>query len=271
MRSSRLRLLFLVSCASGPVVGCSSAADTPIVDAGVFDAGSWDAPASDARDAPADVVEAAVDASADVGLDVAVDAADATVDAGPTCTGIVSDETFDATLRVTADDYREVYVNGTLVEAQGAGWGSPSTQTVQLFLNPTVANVIAVLGVNAYSQGGYDRGIVVDLSWSLGDAGQAGSLVSDASWRVQQVDTVDAGPDWMAPRYDDSAWPFATDEGPHGMGPWGSPLGTSAARWIWFYDSSTATTKPASESAAFRRTFYVTTAGQPSEVATGCP
>jgi hypothetical protein len=225
-----------------------------------------------------------LDASPGPGADATVpgeDGGSVTLDAGAdavTSCGIPVDATFQATLRFTADNERLVYVNGAVVEDDPAlGWPTVSALTVKLHRNPRVANVIAIRGRNTSSQGGADRGVVVELS-SLAaadagadDAGSAVLLVSDTQWRVSGS-AGDAGLAWTEVAYDDTAWAPATDQGPNGMSPWGAVLGaTTAPRWLWSYDSATAATKPDQEDAYFRRTFYVSFDGQVQSTPGACP
>ena len=130
--------------------------------------------------------------------------------------------------------------------------------------------------------------MLVDLAFDAGaDAGPDGGLpnvVTDLTWRIVGELTDGGIPDgglpdggaagvaaWFAPTFDDSKWNAPTDEGPHGMSPYGPVFGTSAARWLWSYDSSSAGTKPAEEHVYFRKTFYLDTTGAPSDTQPACP
>jgi hypothetical protein len=249
-------------------VGCTSSSSNnpPVLDAGA-------PPTRDAAPGPG------LDASGSTGDGSVV--VDAGPDTAPPCT-IPIDATVEATIRFTADNERLVYVNGAVVEDDPSlGWPTVSALTVALHRNPRVANVIAMRGRNTSSQGGADRGILVELSALAGDAGasdagadDAGSavlLVSDTQWRVSGS-AVDAGLGWTEIAYDDSAWSAATDQGPNGMAPWGAVLGPSTApRWLWSYDSATAATKPDQEDALFRRTFYLSADGKVLGAPGACP
>lgn len=219
------------------------------------------------------VPDAAVDSNVpDAGKDVAPapdtgtpDTGVPTPDAGPPC-GVALDATVQATLRLTADNERKVYVNGALVDDVAYAWSDPRSYEVTLFRHPKKQNVIAIEGINTSSQGGYDRGILAVLT-SAADAGVAFSLVTDASWKMNPALVTD----WFAPTTSDAAWPAAFDQAPNGTSPWGTivdiPL---TAKWIWTYDSSTASTKLDGEHVYARRTFYVAVDGSLADAAATC-
>lgn len=222
-------------------------------------------------DAPIDV---GLDAPRDAGLDVGRDAGGGATDAGrdaPTtmpdapAVGCAADPdaTIAAVLRVTSDDSTVVHLNGVLLDATPYVWSSPQTYPVTLFVHPDRANVLAIEGVNTHPPiDGPDRGTLIDLSVG------AAHLVSDGAWRAST--TMASG--WSDPTFADGAWGAAVEEGPHGMPPWGAVLGTSAARWIWSYDSDLpAGDKTTLERVYFRRTFYVAEDGTLSDLPAGCP
>lgn len=247
--------------------------------------GSADALAGDARgdaaaqDAAALAEAGVTDAEPASDAEPAVDAAPSSdaeppADTGPVDTGIVCPfdltETTTATLRVTADDVRGVYVNGVLLEAPAfpaRAWSSPSTLSIQIFRHPSVPNTIALQGTNLYNQGGLDRGLIADLRYAATSTSTA-EWVTDARTRVATAST--AG--WTDAGFDDSAWVAATVEGAHGIGPWGAVLGTSNASWIWSYRADgAAVDKPTMESIFARATFYVRANGQFSDQPEACP
>ncbi len=205
---------------------------------------------------------------------------------GPVCP-IDMNATVTATIKVTADDYLRLWVNGTLVDDKLTTWGTVDTRDVTLFRHPSRKNVIAVEARNAFNTGGYDRGLLLDLGFDAGadaapDSGVPG-IVTDPTWKIvgthHDAGLPDGGlPDgsagavgWFSPDFDDSAWFGPYDEGPHGMAPWGNVFGQSSARWLWSYDSSTAASKPADEFVYFRKTFYLDVGGAPSDTPPGCP
>jgi hypothetical protein len=214
------------------------------------------------------------------------DAALPDADAAPCPIGF--DETVTGQIKVTADDYLRLWVNGALVDDKQTTWGTIDTLTVTLFRSPQRKNVIAVEARNAQNAGGFDRGLIVDLGFDAGaDGGPEGgipSVVTDLTWKIEGETTDGGAPDggfpdgstpnvpaWFAPDFDDSAWHPPTDEGPHGMSPWGLVFGTSSARWLWSYDSSTAGSKPTNDLVYFRKVFYLDTNGIPKDTPPACP
>jgi hypothetical protein len=190
----------------------------------------------------------------------------ASTDASETCP-IGIDETITATLRVSADDDRRVFVNEVMVDdlTPSRTWGTITTTTVRLFRHPSRANVIAVLAKNYLSIDGLDRGLLLDVTSS---STSAAPLLTDASWRVRSS-TV-AGYETIA--FDDSQWSQATEEVMHPGGPYGAIFGTSSAWWIWTYDAAIpASMKPIEESMAARRRFYVLRSGAFSDAPGSCP
>jgi hypothetical protein len=198
------------------------------------------------------------------------------------------DATVTAAMKVTADDYLRLWVNGVLVDDKQTTWGTVDTVTVTLFRSPLRKNVIAVEARNAFNAGGYDRGLLVDLGFDAGaDAGPDSgvpNVVTDPTWRIIGESTDGGIPDgglpdggaqgvaaWFAPTFDDSKWNAATDEGAHGMSPWGSVFGTSSARWLWSYDSAAAGSKPTNEIVYFRKGFFLDTKGVPRDTQPACP
>ena len=172
------------------------------------------------------------------------------VDGGPVIPGCTVPEntTVPATLRVTADDMRTVYLNGQLIDATMNLWYTPSVLQVTLNANSSVANVIAVEGDNLYNTSGFDRGVLLDVT-----ASGVPLVQTDSSWLM----SIDAGVDWQMSTFDDTDWVAPYDEGPHSIGPWGSIFGSASdAHWLWSYDSSVVV-KPVNESVFFRKTFYL--------------
>jgi hypothetical protein len=186
-------------------------------------------------------------------------------EAAPPC-GVAPEATVQATLRLTADNERKVYVNGVLLDDAPYGWGDARSYDVTLFLHPKKLNVIAIEGINTSSQGGYDRGILAVLS-SSSDAGTTFSLVSDANWKISS--TLVEG--WFALTASDATWAAALEQAPNGSAPWGaiSDIPTSA-KWIWSYDSSTSSTKTDDEHVYARRSFYFGLDGAPSTAPSTC-
>lgn len=172
-----------------------------------------------------------------------------------TCT-IPASATVPGRLVVTTDDNLSVWVNGVLVDSTNRVWSDP--QSYDVTLKRRGRNVIAVEGRNAFNAPGYDRGVLVDLRVpSLPD----GLIVSGASWKLDTELRVG----WEQVDYSDGAWAAPVVLGPATMGPWGDVFANlapgSTAEWIWSYDSSTATSKPVTETVYVRRAFQFAAAG----------
>jgi len=127
-------------------------------------------------------------------------------------------------ITLSADNAEEVYLNGTRL-------GSSSSWTKASSYLDIVQPGSNVLAVKATDAGGI-AGLVAQLSW-LGQV-----TVSQRQWRVFTSEV----PGWETPGFNDSAWPFATEYGRYGIGPWfkrvvGFP-GNSTAQWIWSADAN---------------------------------
>jgi len=239
-------LLVALSSACG---GATTPVDNAVVDSSLVDTGVDAAPAKDAAAPPDTRVP-------DTGVPPEA--------AAPCGVGVAA--TAPATLRITADNERKVYVNGALIDDAPHGWGDARSYNVTLFRHPKKLNVIAVEGINTSSQGGYDRGILAVLT-SATDAGTSFSLVSDSSWKISPTLVTD----WLAPTTSDAAWAAAFEQAPNGSSPWGaiSDIPTSA-KWLWTYDSSTAVTKADNEHVYARRSFYFAIDGSLSATPATC-
>lgn len=243
------------------IVGCGSAdaqSTSAADDAG--DVGFSDT--SVGADTLADVTPAG-DADTGGADTVAVDAAP---DADPACAKIARDATFTARVRITCDNEAEVFVNGASVGTT-TSWGSPVTLDLSLFLHPSRKNVIAVRGTNTSSQGGNDRGIIGEVTATVGTT-VIPLVVTDGAWRTSKDEI--AG--WSALDFDDSAWKQATEVADHGAAPWGALFGTSSAKWIWSAAVPASTSdKPNLETAYVRRTFYFSLDGTATSSSPSCP
>ena len=143
--------------------------------------------------------------------------------------------------------------------------------------------MVAVLAFNRFSQGGVDRGMLLDFR--LGDAGVDGApriFSSGAGWRVRLggatglPEYADGG--WTALGFDDSSWDAGVAEIPYGASPYGNTFSkfgitSTGASWMWAYDSAEVAValKPAVEAAYFRQVFYFTSDGGFSPDAAVCP
>ncbi len=183
----------------------------------------------------------------------------------PTCP-FRTDDTVSGTLKITTDDNFRLYVNGTLIDETPRLWFSPQTYMVNVFRHPSRKNVIAVEGINNAEIDGLDRGIVLDLSFDAGAGPQ--SVLSDTTWKLSTM----LETNWFEVAFVDTAWVAATDEGAHGIMPYGNILGTSSARWLWSYDANiSAASKPTTETIWIRKTFYVNGSGLVSTAGSACP
>ncbi|MFZ5438560.1 MAG: hypothetical protein ACOZQL_01060 [Myxococcota bacterium] len=191
-------------------------------------------------------------------------------DAGPPDAGardaglcVPWDDEVAATLHITADNRRRVWVNGVLVEAPDLEWDRPTVTRISLFRHPARENVVAVEGTNLTSQAGFDRGVIFDVALN------GSVVVSDGSWRVRRGAQPDTA--WTLPGFDDSGWAFATIEASNGEAPWGRVTSVSpAAKWLWSYASDVAF-KPDHETAVFRRRVWLTLDGRLGDVPSACP
>jgi hypothetical protein len=129
-----------------------------------------------------------------------------------------------ATLRISADNGEDVYVNGTFLGSSG-NWKQGSEYTFPLNAG---LNVLAVMGIDAGAGAG---ALIAELDLPTG------MVVTDSSWKVH-TDEVSG---WESPGFNDTAWVGATSYGQYGVGPWGTrvsgiPAG-SPAEWIWSADN----------------------------------
>ncbi len=205
----------------------------------------------------------------DAGGTVPPPAVDAGTDAAKPC-AIADDATIAAKVLLTADDKKALYVNGVLVVDDTTNlWSTPTTHDVTLALRPGKKNVIAVAASNEQEISGFDRGLLVDLTF--GPDGAKTHIVSDATWRVSSTEAVG----WFDVAFDDSSFTAAVDQGKVGIAPWGALGGAfdATAGWIWAYDSNLpAAQKPdPPEKLYARKTFYFDAAGNVSATPTTCP
>jgi hypothetical protein len=175
------------------------------------------------------------------------------------------DSTLAARLRVTADDIVSIWFNGELVAEPTSLWQTLKEYEVAVFLYPNRKNVIAFKATNLYEQGGYDRGLVAELLYTLNDA--PAYVNSDSTWKVSA--TLSDG--WEALDFDDSGWANAVSLGPSNQPPWSSVGLNSEAQWIWSYaPSADPGSKPDNEVNYFRKEFYMNEEGAASGEPTPC-
>lgn len=209
----------------------------------------------------------------------------------PATCPIPIDATVSATLSLTVDNNRKLYVNGVLVDGTPYEWNTSTTQQVTLFRHPSKKNVIAIEGFNASSQGGHDRGILVDLVVGSApdggtdagadggtDAGADGGalgvafahLVSDTKWKVSGT-ALAADPSWFLLDAPETGFITAVAQGANGISPWGNVGAIDpSAQWIWSFDSSVAD-KPNQEYVVARRSFWFDASGAITDAPASCP
>lgn len=135
-------------------------------------------------------------------------------------------------ITITADNYYDLYVNGTLVGSQNNadgryGWDVPETWVVD------IAPGVGLIAVAARDESPASNSGIGLIAKIVVTGGQ--TYVTDGSWRVSEF-----GPDgWYGLGYDDSAWSPPLDEGPYNSVPWtnyAAPLdmfASAGSRWLW--------------------------------------
>ena len=147
---------------------------------------------------------------------------------------------------VAADSKYWLYINGALVVFEGGVKRGPKpdggyfdTVAIESFLKPG-KNVICAL----VWYWGKDKSFSSEDSGKAGFLFEAGSFVSDKSWKVCRNTAFGNGPgkkpnyrlpefniyydarrevgDWLSPDFDDGAWENATENGRGGAAPWGT-------------------------------------------------
>lgn len=181
-----------------------------------------------------------------------------------------AEETVPATITLTADDNVRLLVNGAIVDEVPHPWNQAAQYTVPIFRHPRRRNLIALEGANVVGVDGLDRGVLLDLRYTVD--GSTYRVVSGAGWRVSPA--LEAG--WETLAFDDAAWEAPVVLGPHGMAPWNDVFGVlapaTAAEWLWTYAATAlAADKPAAETIYLRRTFYLDVTGGPADVPPECP
>ncbi len=122
-------------------------------------------------------------------------------------------------LHWTADNIGEVYLNGSLIDADG-DWQRARS------VSATAREGLNVVAIHARDTGGPAAALLdVEL--------EGARVGTGASWRVSLA----APAGWEAPNFDDSAWDAATDYGPYGVAPWNDRVSgfgdDTTGRWIW--------------------------------------
>ena len=120
-----------------------------------------------------------------------------------------------ASIKVTADDEYEIYMNERLV-GRGDTWRSPEIFNVQMVPGE---NVIAAI---ARDNGG-DEGLLVEIPDASSDNTWRAKLISEMSDYERET--------WKQPGFDDSEWEVPTENRRKSVSE--RPSGFSDAKWIW--------------------------------------
>jgi len=128
----------------------------------------------------------------------------------------------DMTIRITADNYYDLYVNDEFIDGRGGdlGWQNPGEYSVPL---RSGKNVVAVLG----EDGGGGRGVLAEIILPDGSR-----VVTSSEWKVSSG--FDFG--WFCSNFDDNGWGNANEVADAGGGPWSGRVNNppaSPAKWIW--------------------------------------
>ena len=119
-----------------------------------------------------------------------------------------------AVLRIAADDYCEVFLNGARIGSHET-WQRAGAFSVEQMLQDG-SNVLAVRAENRPAPSKNPAGLIARLAVTLAD-GQPRVIVSDTSWRTESK----LQPGWEQAAFDDAAWATAVVAAPFGGGPWG--------------------------------------------------
>lgn len=128
----------------------------------------------------------------------------------------------EATALVTADDFYDLYLNGTLVAShpqQTNGWQHAQVYDLRPLLR-TGANAIALAVTNI---GPTPAGLLAVARLTSGDS--TVTLPTDTAWRT----SASAPAGWQAADFDDSGWAAPLDQGVFGTGAWGGNVSVETA------------------------------------------
>lgn len=256
--------------ADGSADGDTGAHDVNTADAGAIDASATDAGALDASAEAAATDAASMDAAVTADAEPSADAeSDATADTGsdaqddaepvdtrPVCDGDPA-TTFTATLRATCDDRVRIYFNGVLVAEPDTNWNVLHEYAVSVYLYPGKRNTIALEARNLWEQGGFDRGVIAELDYTLNNVRRF--VDTDESWLLS-TQLIDGYTD---PDFDDSAWGHPVALGKSGISPWSSVPFNTDAEWLWSYlPNGDPSVKPDNETIYLRKSFYMDESGE---------
>jgi hypothetical protein len=123
----------------------------------------------------------------------------------------------EASLSVTADNARRVWVNGNeLSDAHSSSWRNLSTSDMKPFLKAG-KNVIAVEAKNLSQPGPAGLLLIASI---IPEAGETLNIVSDGQWKSSDR----AGDSWREVSFSDADWKPALETIANGGGPWGPML-----------------------------------------------
>ena len=123
-----------------------------------------------------------------------------------------------ATVLITADNAYDLYVNGSMVGADG-GFDAVYWSSLEKYdTAPMLAAGRNVLAVRGHNMGG-PAGLIAAARIELPD-GATLELRTDNTWKVW----LESQTSWGDLAHDDSKWPQAVVLGPFGMQPWGKQL-----------------------------------------------
>ncbi len=125
-----------------------------------------------------------------------------------------------AELRIAADDFCEVFLNGTRVGTNET-WQRAAVFDVGRLLQSGV-NLLAVRAENRPAETKNPAGLIARLAVTLAN-GKRVVVVSGGSWRAENQEY----PQWEQAALDDSPWKPVAVAAPFGGGPWGKIAGLS--------------------------------------------
>ncbi|KAF8075265.1 hypothetical protein FPV67DRAFT_1575722 [Lyophyllum atratum] len=116
-----------------------------------------------------------------------------------------------AKILIVVDDGYTLYLNGLLVGSRTSSWNAAQRYVVNF--PPTSKIVIAVYAVNS----GGPAGLLASAQLVTWGCSAGSAFATDASWKY----SIGTPTGFVAPDFDDSAWPDAQVKGKPGVEPWG--------------------------------------------------
>lgn len=118
-----------------------------------------------------------------------------------------------ATLRISADNRCEVFLNGTKIGDHNA-----FKSAGEFSVDKALHDGVNVLAVSATNEGAAPNPAAIAARLQIDfDGGDAVKIVTDEKWTTTNGQTEG----WFAAKFDDATWLAAKDIGPVGMAPWG--------------------------------------------------